>query len=43
MAVNGSIKPTMPTRKFDPSEQGVFNLLDPYFTTYNKEHRKWRP
>ncbi|CAF0916173.1 unnamed protein product [Didymodactylos carnosus] len=29
-------------RSWDPSEQGVFNLLDPYLTTYNKEHRRWR-
>ena len=42
-AVDGSERPTMPPRKFDPSEQGVFNLLDPYLTSYNKEHRKFKP
>ena len=34
----------MPSRQpVDPSQAGVFNLLDPYMTTYNKEHKKWRP
>ena len=42
-AIDGSEKPTVPPRKFDPSEQGVFNLLDPYLTSYNKEHRKFKP
>lgn len=30
-----------PKRPIDPSQIGVLNLLDPYMTTYNKEHRKW--
>jgi len=39
---DGNVKPTVPYRKpVDPSQIGVFNLLDPYLTTYNKEHKKW--
>jgi hypothetical protein len=30
-----------PPRPIDPSQVGVLNLLDPYMTTYNKEHKKW--
>ncbi len=42
-AFDGNLKPTMPARApVDPSQIGVFNLLDPYLTTYNKEHHKWR-
>lgn len=40
---DGGVKPTVPVRKFDPSEAGIFDLLDPYLTTYNKEHKKWKP
>ncbi|CAF1605150.1 unnamed protein product [Adineta ricciae] len=36
------VKPPSIARTWDPSEQGVFTLLDPYLTTYNKEHRRWR-
>lgn len=35
-------RPATVARTWDPSEQGVFTLLDPYLTTYNKEHRRWR-
>lgn len=30
-----------PKRPIDPSQIGVLNLLDPYMTTYNKDHKKW--
>jgi hypothetical protein len=41
---DGNVKPIVPPRKpIDPSQAGVFNLLDPYMTTYNKEHKKWTP
>ena len=39
---NGNSLPAVPARNpIDPSQIGVFNLLDPYLTTYNKEHHKW--
>lgn len=39
---DGHVPPQVPARKpIDPSQIGVFNLLDPYLTTYNKEHHKW--
>lgn len=28
------------SKPVDPSQIGVLNLLDPYLTTYNKEHKK---
>ena len=31
-----------PPKPIDPSQIGVLNLLDPYLTTYNKEHKKWK-
>ncbi|CAF0873452.1 unnamed protein product [Brachionus calyciflorus] len=31
-----------PSRPIDPAHAGVLNLLDPYMTTYNKEHKKWK-
>lgn len=42
IAFDGNVKSVVPPRKpVDPSQIGVFNLLDPYMTTYNKEHKKW--
>jgi len=42
IAFDGNVKPVVPaSRPIDPSQVGVFNLLDPYLTTYNKEHKKW--
>lgn len=41
-AYDGNVPATVPARNpIDPSQIGVFNLLDPYLTTYNKEHHKW--
>lgn len=42
-AFDGNVAPAMPPKQpIDPSQIGVFNLLDPYLTTYNKEHHKFR-
>ena len=42
-AFDGNVPAIIPPRKpVDPSEIGVFNLLDPYLTTYNKEHHKFK-
>lgn len=42
-AFDGNVAAQVPARApVDPSQIGVFNLLDPYLTTYNKEHHKWR-
>jgi hypothetical protein len=30
-----------PKAPIDPSKIGVLHLLDPYLTSYNKEHKKW--
>lgn len=41
-AFDGNVQPLPPSRKpIDPSQMGVLSLLDPYMTTYNKEHKKW--
>lgn len=40
---DGNVKSDVPPPKpVDPSQVGVLNLLDPYMTTYNKEHKKWK-
>lgn len=42
-AFDGTVQPTVPPRKpVDPSEIGVFDLLDPYLSTYNKVHHKFK-
>lgn len=43
IAYDGNVKPNAPFNQpnVDPSQIGVFNLLDPYLTTYNKGHIKW--
>ena len=40
IAFDGEYKTSVPPPKpIDPTQVGVLNLLDPYMTTYNKEHK----